>query len=226
MQALVFWSITNLNQTSRAYIMTSIGPLCSHNPLEFASTPAQRSEMSPPAASRLHYVASWKLNTESARDEPKLRKLLGHISVFDQTRTLLQSQTPSSQDLESNELSTYLQEHVPSFRDFQAAIALQLATMAEVKAAASQHAEEEDNNSDEEEDDSDYDSHDEDWSDSDTAAGSDESYTDDEGSDGQWSSCTSPTSSSSEPEDCEEDQADLWAIRPLAPMIRNASVHF
>merc|ERR1712072_1117410 len=129
--------------------------------------------MSPPAASRLHFVASWKLNTESARDEPKLRKLLGHISVYDQTRTLVQSQTPSSDDPESNELSTYLQQHVPCFRDFQAAIALQLATMAEAKAAASQLAEEE-NNSDEEEIDSDYDSYDGDWSDADTAAGSDE----------------------------------------------------
>jgi len=181
--------------------------------------------MSPPAASRLHFVASWKLNTESARDEPKLRKLLGHISVYDQTRTLLNSQTPSSDDPESNELSTYLQQHVPSFRDFQAAIALQLATVAEVKAVASHHADEEDNSSDEEEVDSDHDSYDGDWSDADTAAGSDESYTDDEGLDGQWSSCTSPTSSSSEPEDAEEDQADLWAIRPLAPMIRNRSAH-
>jgi len=102
-------------------------------------------------------------------------------------------------------LSTYLQQQAPSFKEFQAAIELQLATMAEVKAATERYNTE-GYTSDEEVVDSDGDSYDVEWSDDDTAE-SDDSLTDYESMDGQWSTCSSPT------ED-EEDEYDLWAIRP------------
>ncbi|KIV78972.1 hypothetical protein PV11_06570 [Exophiala sideris] len=218
-----------LATTSQPYIMNSISPLCSHSPFSFASKPTSHSEMSRPVASRLHVVASWKLRSEAGKDEPRLRKLLGHISLFDQTLAHHKPQTPSTQlSQEVNELSTYLHHPVPSFKDFQAAIEMQLATMAEIKASAAQ-LDAQEYNSDEEEDehDSDYDSYDGEWSEEDTAAESDDSYTDYEGSDGQWSACSSPTSCTGDISDKEdEDEEGLWAIRPQIPVTSPTSIHF
>ncbi|KAI1630230.1 hypothetical protein EDD37DRAFT_605088 [Exophiala viscosa] len=183
--------------------------------------------MSRPVASRLHVVASWKLRSEAGKDEPGLRKLLGHISLFDQTMAYSRPEIQSTQlSEEVNELSTYLHHPVPSFKDFQAAIEMQLATMAEIKASAAR-LDAEEYNSDEEEDehDSDYDSYDGEWSD--TAAESDDSNTDYEGSDGQWSACSSPTSCTGDiPNKEDEDDEGLWAIRPQTSVTSPTSIHF
>lgn len=219
---------------SQPYMMNSIGPLCSHSPLTFASKPTPDTKMSSPSASRLHVVASWKLNTEAGKDEPRLRRLLGHISLFDQTLAHSKAQIRSSQMSEqTTELSEYLHQPVPSFKDFQAAIEMQLAALADIKSTSPAQWDAEEYHSDEEEDvhDSDYDSHDGAWSDDDTAAESDDSYTDYEGSDGQWSACSSPTSCSGDTsdmkdEDEDEDEAGLWAIRPQMPVTRPTSIHF
>ena len=205
--------------------MNPSAALCSHDPLYFAAKPHARSEMTRQAASRLLYISNWKLNAESSCEAPRLHRLLGHLSVYDQTRAFTQTQTQSSEEsFEANELSTYLQHQVPSFREFQAAIEMQLATMAQVTAAAAQLNAEE-YNSDEEEDDSDYDSYDgDDWSDDEGAAESDDSFTDNESVEGQRSECSSPTGSPGDTED--EGERDLWALRPLIPFITNKSVNF
>lgn len=166
------------------------------------------------AASRLLFISNWKLSSESAREEPRLGRLLGHISVYDKTRTYGQDEKrPTEKTSEPNELSTYLQHQVPSFKEFQAAIEDQLATLAQVRAASAQYNVEE-YNSDEDEDDSDYDSHDGEWSDDDTAAESDDSFTDNESVEGQRSECTSPTFCPEDAVEETEGERDLWAIRP------------
>ncbi|KAK5030160.1 hypothetical protein LTR13_008473 [Exophiala sideris] len=95
--------------------------------------------------------------------------------------------------------------------------------MAEIKASAAQ-LDAEEYNSDEEEDehDSDYDSYDGEFSDEDTAAKSDDSYTDYEGSDGQC-----PTSCMGDiPDKEDEDEEGLWAIRPQIPATSPTSIDF
>ncbi|KIX08068.1 uncharacterized protein Z518_02723 [Rhinocladiella mackenziei CBS 650.93] len=196
--------------------------LCSHDPLCFAAKPEVRSEMTRPAASRLFYISNWKLGTLSTCEEPNLRKLLGHLSVYDQVREFPQTQQiqSSEETPRPNELSTYLQHPVPSFREFQAAIEVQLATIAHISAAAAQLNVEE-YSSDEEEDDDDCDSNDGEWSDEDTAAESDDSFTDYDSVEGQRSQCSSPTSC---PDDKGGEEGDLWAIRPLTPFMNNRQV--
>jgi len=223
--------------------------LRSHSPLSFACEPqaqaqaqgkekekekAQaRAEMPPPSASRVLFVSGWKLNCEAARDQPRLRKMLGHLSVYDEARLLSRAQTQDSEEeSDANELSTYLQQQVPSFKEFQAALELQLATMAEVKAATDRYELQlatmaevnagtdrynaEGYISDEEVVDSDDDSYDVECSDDDATAESDDSLTDYESVDGQWSTCSSPTSCCEHAEH-EEDENDLWAVRPPIP---------
>ncbi|KAL6251235.1 hypothetical protein RBB50_001443 [Rhinocladiella similis] len=197
----------------------TMSPLRSHDPLLFASKSDEQPDMSWRTASRLNFVASWKLNSEAGREEPRLRNLLGHLSMYEGTRTATRPEKAPAESADSNELSAYIQQHVPSFQDFQTAIALQLAAIAEIQAKASQPREENDSDDEGEEDDDDdddYESGDGTWSDNETAAESDDSYTDYEISDGQWSPCSSPTSSLGELEDEEEDRAGLWAIRPPA----------
>lgn len=206
--------------------LNTSGALTSHSPLYFASQPQARSEMTRPAASRLVYISNWKLTSESAKNEPKLRKLLGHLAVYESTSTFTQassdpSQSPNSES-DPNELSTYLHDHVPSFKQFQAAIAEQIATMAQVSSAAAQVTvkEYQSDEEEEEEDDSDYDSYDgDDWSDDEGAAESDGSLTDNEGSEDQSTDAISPMSSCQE-----EDDADLWAIRPLTSYLTRTAV--
>ncbi|KIW13412.1 hypothetical protein PV08_08600 [Exophiala spinifera] len=217
-----------------------MSPLRSHNPLSFASQPdRQQPDMSRTTASRLNFVASWKLDSEAAREEPRLRNMLGHLSIFEGTRTIPRPGKVPAEDADPNELSAYIQQHVPSFQDFQTAIALQLATIAQIQAAAAsvtvveynsddddeEEEEEEEEEDDYDDDDDDYDDYDGNWSDSDPAAESDDSSTDDayETSDSQWSPCSSPTSSLGELEKDEEGDAGLWAIRPLAPIIKRHS---
>ena len=191
-------------------VLNFSGALSSHTPLYFAAVPTARSTMTPAAASRLLYISSWKLNSEIAKEEPRLRKLLGYISVYDKTRTFSHNASPSSSQDLGSEASSYAGYQVPSFKAFQAAIQDQLAAMAKVSAAESSLHTNEDG-FEEDENDSDYDSYDGDeWSDEDDAADSDESYTDNESTEGQWSECTSPISPL-----CDEDgESDLWAIRP------------
>ncbi|KAL2429242.1 hypothetical protein ABEF95_000428 [Exophiala dermatitidis] len=167
--------------------------LSSHSSPRSAPKSYSRSDMSRQAASRLVYISDWKLNKESARDEPRLRRLLGHLSVNEQTTEFVQSQTPApvmvslqQKQHESNELSAYLQYvplPVPSFRDFQAAIETQIATMVQITAASAARlnfvGKNNNNNNRDMEDDSDHDSYDDYQSDGDTdtssAAGSDDS---------------------------------------------------
>jgi len=185
--------------------------------------------MSPKAASRLSFLSNWKLNSEAAYEEPRLRRMLGHLSVFEQSRAYSQPKTSASPSLEDasepNELSTYLQQHVPSFREFQAAIQEQLATIAEAQANVARlkgkeyHIDEEEL----EEDDSESDSYDDDWTDDDNAAESDDSLTDCDSSDGRWSGCSSPTSCDGEDEP--EDEQGLWAIRPSTTLPGQRSTH-
>ncbi|KIX95348.1 uncharacterized protein Z520_08865 [Fonsecaea multimorphosa CBS 102226] len=227
--------------------MEQLSALSSHDPRCFASKPQPqpqpqpRPETTSQSAARLLFKAHWKLNTESAREEPRLRRLLGHISVYDRTRTFAQAQVqaesqsqtqPSAEtrpEEEPNELSVYIRHQVPSFKEFQAALEVQLETIAQIRAAAeAQYKNAEEYNSDEEEeDDSDYDSCDGDWSDDDedTSAESDDSSCTDYESEGQRSECSSPTfdSAHAKYDQLQEDEDDVWAIRPLIPLVSNRS---
>ncbi|KIW91229.1 uncharacterized protein Z519_08125 [Cladophialophora bantiana CBS 173.52] len=213
--------------------MEQLGALYSHDPRCFASKPQLQPlpDTTSQSAARLLFKSHWKLNTESAREEPRLRRVLGHISVYDRTRTFAQAQVaqPSSETRpEPNELSAYIQHQVPSFTEFQAALEAQLATIAQIRAASAQYKNAEEYNSDEEEeDDSDYDSCDScdgDWSDEeeDTSAESDDSCTDYE-SESQRSECSSPTFDSADAKHDKEEEEDVWAIRPLIPLVTHRS---
>jgi len=190
--------------------------LCSHAPLAFASKPETPIYTTSQSITRLVFRSQWNINAESAREEPRLRKLLGHISVYKRTRAYAQGQTKSDQP----EFSTYLQHQVPSFEEFRAALRLQLETIAQARTAAVDAKEVDEYNSDEDdEDDSDYDSYDgDDFSEEDNAAESDDSLTDVE-SEGQLSECTSPTFDSFGATFNKAEEDDLWAIRPLAPFL-------
>lgn len=178
--------------------------------------------MAPLAATRLLYVSNWKLNSESARNEPRLGRLLGHIAVFESTRSWTESSS-ADPDSELNELSSYLHDHVPSFRQFQAAIQEQITAMTDLTSPPPYSTVDEsrsDEDEDEDDDSSDCDSCDGgDWSDDDTAAESDGSLTDTECSEDQ--PAESPAALSSCPE---EDDAGLWAIRPLTTLLSRATI--
>ncbi|EXJ82073.1 hypothetical protein A1O1_08142 [Capronia coronata CBS 617.96] len=207
-------------------VVQTTDPLCSHAPLHFSVKPQARYDATRHAASRLLYISDWKLNSESARDQPRLRNLLGHLSVHDQARSITHTQTrsPPPEPEQSNELSTYLQQ-VPSFREFQAAIEVQLATIVQITAAAAQLKFVNNHRYEAAEEDSDCDSYEGDWSDEDTAAESDDSLTDND-SLGTASECSSPTSCSSKVRhgDGDEEELDLWALRPMAPYMREQPV--
>jgi len=197
--------------------------LCSHMPLAFVSSPETRTETIRQSTARLLVRSHWNLNTETARDEPRLGRLLGHMSVYDRTKAFAQAQTKSTpaKSPEENELSTYLQHQVPSFEEFRAALKVQLETIAQIRLAAATQCNDVDEYDSDETDDSDYDSCDGDWSDDDAAVDSDDSLTDLE-SEGQTSQCTSPTFNSADAKyDKEEDENDVWAIRPLTPFLNS-----
>jgi hypothetical protein len=202
------------------------GPLSSHAPLSFASTPVTLPETTSKSAARLLFKSHWSFNTESAREEPRLRRLLGHISVYDRTNAFVQAQTepiPTESRPEQNELFTYLLHQVPSFEEFRAEIKIQQETIAQIRlTTAAQYDDVDEYSSDEEETDSHYDSLDgDDWSEEDIAADSDDSFTDN-GSEGQTSRCTSPTLVSADANyDKEED--DIWAIQPLTPFLNSSN---
>ncbi|KAJ9607658.1 hypothetical protein H2200_007736 [Cladophialophora chaetospira] len=199
--------------------MNRQGALFSQAPSASNSTIEASSEAVTKSASRLFFNSQWKLNAESAREEPRLRRLLGHVSVYDRTRALSQSRAnpvpPTT--TEENELSTYLQHEVPSFEEFRAALRVQLETIAQVRLAQCNEVDEFDSD---EESDSSYDSFDGDtWSEEDTTAESDDSLTDNE-SEGQLSACTSPTFEFAAAKyDKETEEDDLWALRPLTPLL-------
>ncbi|KAH0843067.1 hypothetical protein AYO21_08765 [Fonsecaea monophora] len=219
--------------------MEQLCALSSHNPRCFASKPQPQSQPQPQpqpetasqSAARLLFKSHWKLNTESSREEPRLRRVLGHVSVYDRTRTFTnqtqQTHQPAAAETtrpESNELSEYIQHQVPSFKEFQAALEAQLATIAQIRAAAAQYSNAEEYGSDEE-DDSDYDSCDGEWSDNeDTSAESDDSSCTDYESEGQRSECSSPTFDSVHAKyDTQDQEEDIWAIRPLIPLVSTRS---
>lgn len=206
--------------------------LSSHAPLYFAHTPAvTQPEPTTQATARIFVRSNWELNQESAREEPRLRRLLGHISVYDRTKEFVKAQAepaPVQHDSEQNELSAYLKQSVPSFEQFRAALRVQLETVAQIRLARAQCIEVDEYDSDEDGDDSDYDSLDgeDDWSEED-ATDSEGSLTDNE-SDGQTSPCTSPMFISadakySKGETEEEDEEDVWAIRPLTPFLNTSN---
>ena len=208
--------------------MDQHGALCSHAPLAFNSIPSASPETALRSAARLLFRSNWKLNVESARPEPRLRRLLGHASVYDRTKTSARSHSPviPTAATEENELSTYLQHQVPSFEQFRAALRLQLETISQIKLAnTTEYKDAEEYDSDKGSDSS-YDSFDgENWSEDENAADSDDSLTDNE-SEGQSSACTSPTISSLEDEKYDkevEDEDDVWAIRPLTPFFNSAN---
>ncbi|KIV89041.1 hypothetical protein PV10_08655 [Exophiala mesophila] len=198
------------------------GPLNSHKPLEFTSQPQPLAQMAPVVAARLLYVSNWKLNSESAKNEPRLGRLLGHIAIFESSRSCMES---SSADPESelNELSSYLQDHVPSFRQFQAAIQEQISAMTDLASPppysiVDEFQSDEDDSEDDDSSDGEL-CHEGDWSDDDTAAESDGSLTDAECSEDQSAEPSSPLSSCSE-----DDDAGLWAVRPLATLLSRATL--
>jgi hypothetical protein len=193
--------------------------LTSHSPLSFAATPLITTETPSQTAARLQFKSQWKLNSEMSREEPCLRKVLAHTSVYSRAKAYtqsLQASTAPDKSPEASELSTYIQHRVPSFEEFRAALALQLQTITQVRLAAQancQQAEEYDSDDDDETD-SDYDSYDGDcWSDEDDNALSDDSLTDDQESGGEESPCTSPTCAST-PGRYDDQEDDIWAIRP------------
>lgn len=170
-------------------------------------------------------ISNWKLNTESSCEEPRLRRLLGHISVYDKTHAIIKEDLPSpTQCSESQDVSTnFGQQEIPSFKEFQAAIEVQLATLAALTATSVQCREVDEYDSEDDEDDdddSDYYSNDGDgWSDDGSTTVSDESLTDNEGVEEPQSECTSPTYYDAKDKDQEED--DLWAMRPAAPFFNS-----
>ena len=64
------------------------------------TTKDQRSTMAPRVpspeyvAGRIHSIANFKLRLEASQNEPRLRRLLGHISVYDAIREYKQTQQP------------------------------------------------------------------------------------------------------------------------------------
>jgi hypothetical protein len=198
--------------------------LRSHAPFAFASTPSSLTEASRQSAARLLFRSHWNLNTESARDEPRLRRLLGHMSVYDRTKELAQSQIkPASPQSEANELSSYIAHQVPSFEEFRAALRVQLETITQVRLAAAAQCKDVDEYDSDGSDDSDYDSYDGEWSDEDDVAESDDSLTDNDESESQVSACTSPTfePADGKPAREEGEEDDIWAIRPLTPILNS-----
>jgi hypothetical protein len=202
-------------------------------------------------ATRLQCLSNYKLRLESSQNEPHLRHLLGHISIYDNVRDYKKEQMtkaafvsepspaperpqqqPAKQLDPSNELQEYLslqRVRVPSFQDFQAAIEMQLATLTEIQSASKrlqalanscptidegdemevgvEEYHEGDSHSDTV---SDYDSYDGEggWRDEEDGAESEGSMTD-------------PESVRSEPSSPVEEKSedDLFAIRPLAPLV-------
>jgi hypothetical protein len=176
--------------------------------------PQTEQEMTPYTTARLLFKSHWNLNKESDRPEPRLRLLLGHISVYDRTRE-------QAHDASAITPTTYAQCQIPSFEAFRAALRVQLETMTQLRLAtiASREAECQLGDDDEDGEDSDYDSYDgEDWSDDEADHLSDDSFTDNE-SDGQ----ASPTAT----EFCNvQDSDDIWAIRPLTPCLKKPNGAF
>ena len=172
------------------------------------------------SAARLLFRSHWNLNTETGRDEPRLRRLLGHISVYDRTKAFTQEQSKQNviKPEETEELSAFLQQQVPSFEEFRAALKLQLETISQVRVSAATQLEDVDEYDSDDSDDSDYDSYDGERSDDESAAESDDSLTDND-SEGQLSPCASPTCESPAEKFAKEDEQDIWAIRPLTPFL-------
>ena len=150
--------------------------------------------------------------------------------MYDRIKASAQAQAqPQTESIptshpEENELSTYLQHQVPSFEEFRAALKVQLETISQIRLANATQCNDVDEYDSDETDESDYDSCDGDWSDEDAAAESDDSLTDLE-SEANTSPCTSPTFESAAAKyDKEEDENDLWAIRPLKPFLTSNRV--
>jgi hypothetical protein len=207
-------------------------------------------------ATRLQCLANYKLRIESSRNEPRLGRLLGHISIYDNMREYRReelmktscpypisdaplisppSPTPKQPQRKYSTIekvsasATALEEYVsrvPSFQDFQAAIELQLATLAHIQQSSksatrtysdscptiNEESECVQEYCDSESDISDYDSYDGDdgWRDheSDDTLSDDESMTDPES---VRSSCSSPVE--------EEDEDDFFSLKPLVPLV-------
>ncbi|EXJ59227.1 hypothetical protein A1O7_06659 [Cladophialophora yegresii CBS 114405] len=198
--------------------------LSSHAPLLSASTTQLPLETTRSTA-RLLFRSHWNLKSESAREEPRLRRLLGHISVYDRTKDFAQAQPVSTYTTttEANSPATYVEHQVPSFEEFRAALKAQLETITQIRLAAAIQCNDVDEFDTDEESDCSYDSFDgDDWSDEDTSVDSDDSLTDND-SDGQISECTSPTSASANSKYDSEEDDGIWAIRPLTPFLNTSN---
>ncbi|OCT52279.1 hypothetical protein CLCR_09124 [Cladophialophora carrionii] len=197
--------------------------LRSHAPLSFAPTPEALSETTKSAA-RLLFRSHWNLKAESGREEPRLRRLLGHISVYDRTKVFAQAQPTSASTVTTEKRpATYVEHQVPSFEEFRAALRIQLETITQIRLAAAIQCNEVDEFDSDEESDCSYDSFDDDdWSQEDTSVDSDDSLTDND-SDGQISQCTSPTFASANSKNDTDEDDGIWAIRPLTPFLHTSN---
>lgn len=143
--------------------------LSSHTPMNFSSQPTLQSILQVPStkyiATRIGCVSDYKLRLESARQEPRLSNLLGHISIYENVREWRRAQALQELDrlrmrpltkhqpklevvAEAQECQHVSWEDIPrrqrpdrqhqtdSFEAFQAAIKVQVATMERIKAAA------------------------------------------------------------------------------------------
>jgi len=233
-------------------------PLASHAPLCFEAKPGDRSRGAERyVATRLLYVSDSRLRLEGGRLEPRLRQLLGHISIHEGASTWIEQDRQTSDLMPlsraakpdrsrcdgANELPLYLQQ-VPTFQSFQAAIKVELVTMAQVMATAAQlrvethECDSEDEESDVEDvgedgyddsDDSDNSDNSDTDSDTDTDGDNDSHDHDHNHNDTNVKSCQSLTDVETlevnHPSECTSpadehrlsvtDDDDLWAVRPL-----------
>jgi hypothetical protein len=240
--------------------MSQPNPLYSHPTKPSHHRSASQSSIVIPAlkhtATRLQCLANYKLRIESSRNEPRLGRLLGHISIYDNIREYRREEltktscpypisdaplispplppTKQTQQRYSNTekvsaattaLEGYV-SYVPSFQDFQAAIELQLATLAHIQQSSKSATQPQSDSCptiqeesecveeycDSESDVSDYDSYDGDdgWRDheSDDALSDEDSMTDPES---VRSSCSSPVE--------EEDEDECFSLKPLVPLV-------
>jgi len=197
---------------------------------------------------RLQCIANYKLRLEASRQEHRLCRLLGHISIYDKVRDWRQSQSHQSPQLQTqthtsrasnlpqieekpeNELLQYLHLHTaPPFADFQAAIEDQLSALAKIRAASQKLREMAVESSTGEwaiEDEVEAEEY---SSDSDTESDYDshDDHDDDEGAESE-DSMTDPESVRSEctsPVDKGEAKEDYFELEPLTPLVRG-TVHF
>ncbi|KPI42113.1 uncharacterized protein AB675_5606 [Cyphellophora attinorum] len=82
----------------------------------FSSPPASRTPSPEYIATRLHSIANYKLRLESSQNDPVLRKLLGHIFVYDAIRDHHQNHSVYTSPTQSRRRQQQLQRRQQSER--------------------------------------------------------------------------------------------------------------